>query len=104
MPWIDNKAPKQPQKIKKRGHQIKWKEDKATNEMDKAVGYLVYLTPQGKAFDANNPENIFTITHEPRIVFKPNSRKLRRPYEIRVSALDRLHNESGVSKAKVMKL
>ncbi|MGE5449549.1 MAG: glycoside hydrolase family 10 protein [Bacteroidales bacterium] len=104
MPWIDNKAPKQPQKFKKRGHKLKWKEDKATNEMDKAVGYLVYLTPKGKPFDANNPENIFTITQEPRIVFKPNSRKQRRPYEFRVSALDRLHNESGVSKVKVMKL
>lgn len=104
MPWIDNKAPLQPKKIRKKGHQLKWKEAKATNEMDRVVGYLVYLTPKGKPFDANNPENIFTITHEPRIVFKPNSRKLRRDYEIRVSSLDRLHNESGVSKVKVIKL
>jgi len=104
MPWIDDKAPKQPGKINKRGDKLKWKQDKATNEMDKVVGYAIYLNLLGKPFDVNNPENIFTITREPHIVFKPNSRKLRRKYEIRVSALDRLHNESAVSKVKVMKL
>ncbi|MBC8005641.1 MAG: family 10 glycosylhydrolase, partial [Verrucomicrobia bacterium] len=104
MPWIDAKAPEQPQRFRKRGHTLKWKKDKATHEMDKAAGYMVYLNPVGQPFDANNPENIFTITHDNRLVFKPNERKVRRKYEIRISALDRLHNESGVSKVKVIKL
>jgi len=104
MPWIDNKAPAPPSRFRKRGHQLKWKFDQPVNEMDKAVGYVVYLNPVGQPFDAKNAENIFAITHDQRMVFKPNSRKLRRKYEIRISALDRLHNESVISKVKVIKL
>jgi len=104
MPWIDNRPPKRPEHFKKRGHKLKWKSEKAENEMDKAVGYIVYLNPVGHKFDAANPENIFTITHENKIVFKPNSRKLQRKYEVRVSALDRLHNESEISGPKVIKI
>jgi len=104
MPWIDNKAPDKPERFRKRGHKLKWKQDKTVAEMDKAVGYLIYLNPSGQKFDETNPENIFTITRDNSIVFKPNSRKLRRKYEIRISALDRLHNESEISKVKVIKL
>jgi uncharacterized lipoprotein YddW (UPF0748 family) len=104
MPWIDNKAPDKPVHFRKRGHKLKWKPAKAVNEMDKTIGYLVYLNPVGQKFDAKNPENIFEIIRDKSIVFKPNSRKLRRKYEIRISALDRLHNESEISKVKVIKL
>ena len=104
MPWIDNKAPDQPGRFRKRGNKLKWKPEKAATEMDRTVGYLVYLNPVGQKFDENNSENIFTITRDKSIVFKPNSRKLRRKYEIRISALDRLHNESEISKVKVIKL
>lgn len=104
MPWIDSKAPGVPVHIKKRGHKLKWKPAVANNEMDKTVGFLVYLNPLGQQFDAKNPENIFTITKHKSIVFKPNSRKLQRKYEIRVSAVDRLHNESELSKVIIIKL
>jgi len=104
MPWIDGKAPDSPRKFKKRGHKLKWKAPKGESEMDQAKRYIVYLTPVGQKFDASNPENIFTITQEKSIVFKPNSRKLQRKYNIRISALDRLHNESGLSKVKTIKL
>lgn len=104
MPWIDNKAPEQPRRFRKNGNKLKWKAAKADGEMDKSVAYLVYLNPAGQKFDAQNPENIFTITREKSIVFKPHPRKLRRKYEIRISALDRLHNESEISKAKAIKL
>jgi hypothetical protein len=104
MPWIDKKAPESPTHFKKRGHKLKWKSAKTDIEMDKAVNYLVYLNPVGQQFDARNPENIFTITKHKSIVFKPNSRKLQRKYEIRISAVDRLHNESEISKVKVIKL
>lgn len=104
MPWIDNKAPDAPKRFRKRGHKLKWKSGKTANELDKAARFVVYLNPVGKPFDVNNPENIFTVSQEKRIVFQPNSRKLQRKYEIRVSALDRLHNESELSKVKVIKL
>jgi uncharacterized lipoprotein YddW (UPF0748 family) len=104
MPWIDKTPPKAPLHFKKRGHKMKWKPAKANNEMDKIANYVVYLNPVGRQFDAKNPENIFTITRHKSIVFKPNSRKLQRKYEIRVSALDRLQNESNTTKMKQMKL
>jgi uncharacterized lipoprotein YddW (UPF0748 family) len=104
MPWIDNKAPAPLQRFRKRGHKLKWKTEKTTIEMDKPVEYIVYLNPVTRKFDAKNPENIFTIIRDQSIVFKPNSRKLRQKYEIRISALDRLHNESEMSKVKVIKL
>jgi uncharacterized lipoprotein YddW (UPF0748 family) len=104
MPWIDNKKPEQVKHFKKKGHKLKWKAAKTENEMDRAVRYLIYLNPVGQKFDSENPENIFTITSDKSIIFKPNSRKLQRKYEIRISALDRLHNESEISKVKVIKL
>jgi catabolite regulation protein CreA len=104
MPWIDNKAPEPPTHFKKRGHKLKWKSVQAENEMDKTNGYVIYLNLVGQKFDIKNPENIFTITKHKSIVFKPNSRKLQRKYEIRISAVDRLHNESEISKVKEIKL
>jgi hypothetical protein len=104
MPWIDNRAPESPQQFRKRGHKLKWKTGITGNEMDKPFGFVVYLNLVGQKFDAKNPENIFTITQDKSIVFKPNSRKLRRKYEVRISALDRLHNESEISKVKVIKI
>jgi uncharacterized lipoprotein YddW (UPF0748 family) len=104
MPWIDPKAPESPRKFKKRGNKLKWKAPKAESEMDQAQRYVVYLIPEGQKFDAANPENIFTITRDKSIVFKPNTRKLQRKYEIRISALDRLYNESGLTKVKTIKL
>ena len=104
MPWIDNRPPAPPLRFRKRGHKLKWNVDQPINEMDKTVGYVVYLNPIGQQFDAKNSDNIFTITPNKMMVFKPNSHKLRRKYEIRISALDRLHNESAVSKVKAIKL
>jgi len=72
--------------------------------MDKPVNFVVYLNPVGTTFDAQKPENIFTITRHTKIEFKPNARKFRKKYEIRVSALDRLHNESETTKVKVIKM
>jgi uncharacterized lipoprotein YddW (UPF0748 family) len=104
MPWIDNKAPACPKRFRKKGNKLKWKTEKAKIEMDKAAQFVVYLNPVGQKFDGNNPENIFTITQQKSIAFKPNPRKLKRKYEVRISALDRLYNESEISKVKVIKL
>lgn len=104
MGWIDNKIPLTPKKVKAGRKKVKWKTADSKNEMDLAKSYVVYLNPLGQKFDANNAENIFAIVRDKKIVFKPNSRKLRLKYEIRISALDRLYNESELSKPKVIKL
>jgi uncharacterized lipoprotein YddW (UPF0748 family) len=104
MPWIDNQSPEVPGHFRKKGKKLKWERGKFENEMDKATNYIVYLNPVGQKFDASDPNNIFTITRENLIVFKPNTRKFRRKYEVRISALDRLHNESDISEPKVIKI
>lgn len=104
MPWIDAKAPAEPQHFRKRGNKLKWKTSKVGSEMDRPVAFVVYLNQVGTKFESSDPENIFTITRSNVIRFKANSRKLQKKYEIRVSALDRLHNESNVTKAKQIKL
>lgn len=104
MPWIDNAPPAAPTHLKWRHHKLKWKTVKKQDELNKPVSFVVYMNPAGQKFDANNPENIFAITSGKVIHFKPNSRKLRRKYEFRISALDRLHNESELTKLKVIKL
>jgi hypothetical protein len=77
---------------------------KTEAEMDKPVAYIVYLNPVGTNFDMKNPDNIFTISRHKSIAFKPNTRKLQKKYEIRVSAVDRLHNESEPTQMKVIKM
>ncbi len=104
MPWIDSKAPDKPKRFKKSGTTLKWKKDKAKNETDKVRNYIVYMVPEGTKFNPDDPSQIFTLTPDNRIVFKPNAKKQRRKYEFRISALDRLHNESAVSKPKTLKL
>lgn len=104
MPWIDNTPPTTPYRLKKKGRKIKWKQSNSENEMDKAAHFVVYLNPVGTQFDAKNPVNIFTITRQKSILIKPNSRNLQRKYELRVSAVDRLQNESQISDVKVIKL
>jgi hypothetical protein len=61
------------------------------------------MNEAGKKFDANHSENIFRITTEPKLVYQPNSRKLRKKFEVRVSALDRLYNESNQSDPIIIK-
>jgi uncharacterized lipoprotein YddW (UPF0748 family) len=104
MPWIDKKPPLAPKRFRKKGHKLKWKVAKTEAEMDKPVAYIVYLNPVGTNFDMKNPDNIFTISRHKSIAFKPNTRKLQKKYEIRVSAVDRLHNESEPTQMKVIKM
>lgn len=104
MPWIDKTPPIAPRRFKKSGHKLKWKVVKTPNEMDKPLSFIVYLNPVGTTFDAQKSENIFTITKHKSISFRPNSRKLQKKYEIRVSAVDRLHNESEPTKMKMIKM
>lgn len=103
MPWIDNQAPPTPRKFKKGwGKVLKWKVKKTENEMDKSIQFVVYRNKVGEKFDPNNSRFIYQITQETRIYL--NKRNNNQEYEFRVSALDRLHNESTISKPVKIKL
>ena len=103
MPWIDGQSPDAPTNIKKSGKTIKWEKPFATDHLNEAVRYVVYKTPTGELFDPQNSEYIEEITSAQKIKMK-RSKGQKRNYAIRVSALDRLHNESKTTKPIVIKL
>ncbi len=104
MPWIDGQSPDSPVKFKKSGsRKIKWEEPMATDILNRAVRYVIYKTPKGQKFDQNNSEFIDKITSSKKVKLERGKGK-KRAYEIRVTALDRLHNESEPTKPVIIKL
>ncbi len=103
MPWLDNVPPAPVSKIKKSGKKVKWKVQTDTEETNKPFRFLIYGNAKGSVLDSSNPEN-FVIQYEGTThkFVKFNNKKKK--YEIRVSVLDRLNNESELSKPVILKL
>ena len=92
-----------PSVIKKSGKKLKWKEVEPEIQAPRKNRYVVYKSPQGKVFDPQDPRSIYVITNEHKLKFKKENRK-KRPYEIRISTLDRLNMESEISAPIKIKL
>lgn len=103
MPWIDSVAPSTPKLKKSGGTRLKWKNKRTKDEMNKAVKMVIYINKKGEAFDSNNSLNIFDIVAGERYDLVSNSPE-KQKYEVRVSALDRNNNESGLSKPVIVKM
>ncbi|MGQ8338094.1 glycoside hydrolase family 10 protein [Sunxiuqinia sp. A32] len=104
MPWMDNQAPDKPAKLKKGWFKkIKWEKPLATHEMNEAKRFIIYKNPVGTKFDPENPHYIEKITNHQKIKLERGNGS-KRDYEIRVSALDRLNNESITTKPVIVKL
>ncbi len=103
MPFIDNKAPDKPRKMKAMwmadGYYLFWTAPKARNEMDRARQYVVYCFPKGEKVNLERTEYILTITN--RTMFKLPYQNGKEHFTYVVTALDRLHNESKGSSKKV---
>lgn len=103
MKWIDNTPPQPVKKISKRGKKVKWKTENAERVMDKPNLFVVYGNESGTFFDAGNNNFFWGIVKETELKFAPfNSKKKK--YEVRISVLDRLNNESAPSKPVKVKL
>lgn len=104
MPWLDNTPPQGIKTIKKRwGKKIKWETTATNNEMDTAWQFVVYLNEEGQTFNPENSAQISEITRKKELKFQRINRR-KKKYEIRVSVLDRLNNESIISQAITIKL
>ena len=103
MKWIDNNPPQPVRKFKKSGKRVKWKIVETTNELDKPSQFIIYLNQQETNFDSENSEFIYKITGNTKFKF-PKINKKKRKYEVRISVLDRLHNESEISEPLILKL
>nr|WP_321353512.1 family 10 glycosylhydrolase [uncultured Draconibacterium sp.] len=103
MPWLDNQVPQPLAKIKKRGRNLKWTPAETQNEMDKAWSYVLYLNEEGEKFDTDSCKFIYSITKHQEIKLDRINRK-KKKYEVRISVLDRLSNESSLSAPVKVKL
>lgn len=104
MPFIDNKAPKHPRKVKvvwtdSDGPVLFWQAPKGKHWGDVAAKYVVYCFANGESVNLNDPSKIVAITTDTycRLPYKGGQQK----YTYVVTALDRLANESKGKKAKV---
>ncbi len=97
MKWIDDKAPQKPARLRKRGQDIRWRADKTKREMDRPIRFVVYRNKAGEPFDPADPRSILLITRAKQIRLEKSEGEEEK-YEFRVSALDRLNNESKLSK------
>lgn len=103
MPFIDDKAPKAPKKLKDTwtsdGYMLFWTAPKGKGWQDEAHSYVVYRFPRGEDIRLNNPANIVAITTDThyRLPYRDGSTR----YVYVVTALDRMQNESKGVKIKV---
>lgn len=102
-PFMDDKAPGKVKKVKMvwtfQGPVLFWTAPKATDEMDKAVQYVVYRFDNKEKIDLNDPSHIVAITRDTFYNLPYDDGKTK--YQYVVTALDRLHNESKPAKKKV---
>ncbi len=103
MPWIDFRSPRTPSDFKNHRRKLSWEAPTYKDKMDQALRYIVYQTEKGKPFNQEDVNEIYTITEEQTIKLKKQKGKKKR-YEFRVTALDRLNNESKASEPIILKL
>ena len=102
MPWIDHLPPQSPVKFKKRGRKLKWAKGDFSNPMDEPKRYIVYKNKVGKQLNEDDARSIYMITEDTEIKLARRKGQKER-YEFRVTALDRLNNESKATKPAVIK-
>jgi hypothetical protein len=98
MPWIDSQAPLPPSDLRIEGDELVWEAGEFSEEWDRSRFFTVYRFYPGENSLIKNSENLIELTGARRISFEDGI-----PAGIyRVAALDRLNNESQLSKALVV--
>lgn len=103
MPWLDDVPPQKVKDFKRRGRTIKWKTEETHIESDKPHRFIIYLNEKGNPCNLEDPAYIYTIINGHEFKFNRINKK-KKKYEVRVSVLDRLNNESMPSKPVVVKM
>jgi uncharacterized lipoprotein YddW (UPF0748 family) len=107
MEWLDNIAPASPKNVlvfgSKKGLTLHWEVDKANNPMNEAVYYVIYRFDRKAKFDIENPKNIIAIHRSESLFFTDPHVRKKKKYVYQITAVDRLHNESKPSEARLFK-
>ncbi len=93
MPWIDNTAPLPPNGLMVQGNTIVWKNIDSMVEKDSARFFVIYHFKKNENSSLKKPKNVIAIVGENRFDSPHNLKKGL----YRISALDRLNNESPLS-------
>ncbi|MEN8156768.1 MAG: family 10 glycosylhydrolase [Bacteroidota bacterium] len=93
MPWIDSQAPAAPFNLRVEGNRLLWEVEETDNEMDRSRFYVLYRYDKGENSSLKAPGNMDRVTGEQSVGFESGIE----PGTYRVSALDRLNNESPLS-------
>ena len=103
MPFIDDKAPKKPRKLKpvwtEDGLVLFWTAPKGKGWKDEAHKYVVYRFDKGEKVNTNSENHIIAITSDTFLKLPYNDGKKKYTYV--VTALDRMSNESKAVKKKI---
>ncbi|MBQ9670463.1 MAG: family 10 glycosylhydrolase [Prevotella sp.] len=103
MPFIDNKAPKKPKKLKiiamNDGNVLFWTAPKGKHWHDVVTQYVVYRFNKGEKIDLNDASKIIATTRNTFYKLPASQAYSQATYV--VTALDRMSNESKGAKKKV---
>jgi uncharacterized lipoprotein YddW (UPF0748 family) len=105
MPWLDNTAPKAPKLKNGRPHTKEAAFEIRDHQQNDSAYYAIYRFQGNKKGDINNAENLLTTvrkTGEKQLFVDQNALK-NETYTYVVTSVDRLHNESAVSRTLTLK-
>jgi len=103
MPWLNVVKPGTPVKVKTSGRRVQWQPADNAGLAVQPLRYLIYLNEAGQPFDSGNPSFVVQYTHLNAVHFNRKSGR-RKMYEVRISAIDRLNNESPLTDPVIIKL
>ncbi|WP_192822592.1 glycoside hydrolase family 10 protein [Rufibacter sp. LB8] len=100
MPWKDAVAPLVPTDLKVKnntdGISLTWNAPAKASDGDLARYYVVYRVLQGQTINPENPAHLLALQHT-GTTYTDKTAKPGERYTYAVTAVDRLHNESGLS-------
>ncbi|MDE6269614.1 MAG: family 10 glycosylhydrolase [Muribaculaceae bacterium] len=90
-PWIGSRGPQTPQRVRLADGRLQWDSPEPSGRSEDAVRFVVYYSAKSEP-DVNDAENIAIVTPD-------HYYNASRPGYYRVTALDRVNNESAPSDA-----
>ena len=103
MSWLDSLAPNPPAQLKATNNlsniYLTWEKPSPATDGDTARYYVIYRRPKGMAIKPENPAHILTIHASPITAYIDETAQPGKRYTYAVTAVDRLHNESRLSRA-----
>ncbi|MCF8380545.1 MAG: family 10 glycosylhydrolase [Bacteroidales bacterium] len=98
MPWINAIAPAAPYNLKLNGDTLSWENDQNIDEMNNSRFFVLYYYNKESSRYLKESSRIIQITGEKNFIFKEGIKK----GVYRLSSLDRLNNESQLSKELIV--